>query len=138
MTDKAKGMFRNEHGSGVLDRGALLKACAVWATPDELMDLAVLIANESNWVVGSCETPRELVDSYGIREDDDAKSTYGTNDEMTPVDAIEHILRTHWSWGEFLGGVLASFASWPDDAKGRIRPTLTATIKRCASSGVDH
>jgi hypothetical protein len=130
-------MTRNDDVSPRIGGGALLRSVARWATPEEFQQIAILVGDEPEWVLGPpCRTPRALLEAYGL-DDDDGRG-YNIPRGLPAVLIITHILRRAHGWGEFIGGVLASFDKWEEAERVIIRPALMRAVDLAGRSGVDH
>lgn len=112
----------------------IIRSCRKWAKGELFADICQLMVEEGEFVIGpQCKTPGDLLDAYGLREEGD----YGV-EKLDDVAAIVKGLESSPSWGEFIGGVLASFGEWDIETQGKILPQLTLTVRYAAENGVDH
>jgi len=107
-------------------------------------DIIKLLQSESEWVCcqGVFPTPMDLIAAYGIF--DDGEDQYEilkageSGHDISANEVIIRVLRERDTWGEFIGGVLASFLSWDDQTIGAILPQLQLTVAHAWENGVDH
>lgn len=116
---------------------SLIRSCRKWAKGELFADICQLVAEESEFVDGQvCKTPNDLLNAFGLREEEDEEmnGTKGLDD----IAVIVKILKDRPSWGEFIGGVLASFGEWDRQVQHKILPQLKKTVHTAAENGVDH
>jgi hypothetical protein len=90
----------------------------------------------------SCKTPKELLEAYGILHDDDYGRSQREDYKLDPTRdspslMVWLVLDKAKSWGEFLGGVIASWPLWTEDERDEVYPALMRGCQYAVEVGVD-
>ena len=117
-----------------------------WAWPELYERILKLIADEGEFVGRhACfiwpRTPFEFIQRYGLHEPEEYE-TYEclkyVDPNKHPIHTIQLILVKHWSWGEFIGGVIGAMSKWTSQEKLNVLPFLNTAVQHALEHGVDH
>ena len=94
------------------------------------------VGSDSEHVAGCvCETPKKLLEKYGVLADPDEYNI--KPDKDPPSLMVWLVLDGAKSWGEFLGGVLASWPHWTQTERDEVYPALMRSCHYAVEVGVD-
>lgn len=132
---------------GIAGKATMMGYVNTYATGQFVDDVLQLLDDEGGWVLGQPdESPEALLGAYGvldeIREGDDEDSSYMYARPCVVAGdyagAIVVMLDNNQSWGEFIGGVLASMSTWDQATRERVMPALGRAVRAACQHGVDH